>query len=216
MVVTWIRSKEILGNSREIYLHWFGWQVILEWIISSITVRAPVFGRHQFFGTSEYYWKAHGSLLSGWKNSLHCMLLVSYIQQYFNTSITILANQVWKLLIALLTVLNTGVLNLKVHVITEGSLSGSCKSTALMMTLQCTVQYIRRHTMYGQAESTGHAMRAEARWPITVRYFVRWPFWAALPFSGNKWRRSSRFTRIYVSWHLRSSRTDFSQTNFIS
>ena len=32
------------------------------------TVRAPVFGRHQFFGTSEYYRKAHGSLLSGWMN----------------------------------------------------------------------------------------------------------------------------------------------------
>ena len=27
------------------------------------TVRAPVFGRHQFFGTSEHYGKAHGSLL---------------------------------------------------------------------------------------------------------------------------------------------------------
>ena len=31
-------------------------------------VRAPVFDRHQFFGTSEHYGKAHGSLLSGWKN----------------------------------------------------------------------------------------------------------------------------------------------------
>ena len=29
------------------------------------TVRAPVFGRHQFFGTSEHYGKAHGSLSSG-------------------------------------------------------------------------------------------------------------------------------------------------------
>ena len=29
------------------------------------TVRAPVFGRHQIFGTSEHYGKAHGSLLSG-------------------------------------------------------------------------------------------------------------------------------------------------------
>ena len=34
----------------------------------TITVRAPVFGRHQFFGTSEHYGKAHGSLLSGWMN----------------------------------------------------------------------------------------------------------------------------------------------------
>ena len=32
------------------------------------TVRAPVFGRHQVFGTSEHYGKAHGSLLSGWMN----------------------------------------------------------------------------------------------------------------------------------------------------
>ena len=29
------------------------------------TVRALVFGMHQFFGTSEHYGKAHGSLLSG-------------------------------------------------------------------------------------------------------------------------------------------------------
>ena len=34
--------------------------------------------------------------------------MVSYIQQYFNTSITVLTNQVWKLLIALFKVLNTG------------------------------------------------------------------------------------------------------------
>ena len=27
--------------------------------------RAPVFGRHQFFGTSEHYGKASGNLLSG-------------------------------------------------------------------------------------------------------------------------------------------------------
>ena len=39
---------------------------------------------------------------------LHCMLLVSYIQQYFNTSIIVLTNQVWKLLIALFKMLNTG------------------------------------------------------------------------------------------------------------
>ena len=38
------------------------------------------------------------------------MLLVSYIQQYFNTSITVLTNQVWKLLIALFKVQNTGAL----------------------------------------------------------------------------------------------------------
>ena len=38
------------------------------------------------------------------------MLLISYIQQYFNTSITVLTNQVWKLLIALFKVPNTGAL----------------------------------------------------------------------------------------------------------
>ena len=27
-------------------------------------------------------------------------------------------------------------------------------------------------------------MRAKAHWLITVRYFVRWPFKTALPFSG--------------------------------
>ena len=36
------------------------------------------------------------------------MLLVSYIQQYFDTSITVLTNQVWKLLIALFKMVNTG------------------------------------------------------------------------------------------------------------
>ena len=36
------------------------------------------------------------------------MLLVSYIQQYFNISITVLTNQVWKLLIALFKVPDTG------------------------------------------------------------------------------------------------------------
>ena len=38
------------------------------------------------------------------------MLLVSYIQQYFNASITVLTNQVLKLLIALFKVPNTGAL----------------------------------------------------------------------------------------------------------
>ena len=40
----------------------------VEGTVDSSTVRAPVFGRHQFFGTSEHYGKAHGSLLSGWMN----------------------------------------------------------------------------------------------------------------------------------------------------
>ena len=37
-------------------------------VLHHCTVRAPVFGRHQFFGTSEHYGKAHWSLLSGWMN----------------------------------------------------------------------------------------------------------------------------------------------------
>ena len=54
-----------------------------------------------------------------WMNELqlHCMLLVSYIQQYFNTSITVLTNQVWKLLIALLKMPNTGAFTVHVHVV---------------------------------------------------------------------------------------------------
>ena len=42
------------------------------------TVRAPVFGRHQFFGTSEHYGKSPWKFII-WMNELHCMLLVSYI-----------------------------------------------------------------------------------------------------------------------------------------
>ena len=71
--------------------------------------RAPVFGRHQFFGTLEHYRKAHGSLLSELINyNYTACCWFSYIQQYFNTSITVLTNQVWKLLIALFKVPNTG------------------------------------------------------------------------------------------------------------
>ena len=73
------------------------------------TVRAPVFGRYQFFGTSEHRGKAHGSLLSGWMNYNYtacCWFPTSC--KYFNTSITVLTNQVWKLLIALFKVPNTG------------------------------------------------------------------------------------------------------------
>ena len=57
------------------------------------TVRAPVFGRFQFFGTSEHYRKAHGSLLSGWMNynSTACC--------WFPTSsnILILPSQFWQI-----------------------------------------------------------------------------------------------------------------------
>ena len=62
------------------------------------TVSAPVFGRRQFFGTSEHYGIAHGSLLSGWMNYDYtaCCWFFTWIQQYFNTSIIVLTNQVLK------------------------------------------------------------------------------------------------------------------------
>ena len=57
------------------------------------TVRAPVFGRHQFFGTSEHYGKAHGSLLSGWMNYNYTACC------WFPTSsnISILPSQFWQI-----------------------------------------------------------------------------------------------------------------------
>ena len=57
------------------------------------TVRAPIFGRHQFFGTSEHYGKAHGSLLSGWINYNYTACC------WFPTSsnILILPSQFWQI-----------------------------------------------------------------------------------------------------------------------
>ena len=57
------------------------------------TVRAPVFGRHQFFGTWEHYGKAHGSLLSGWMNYNYTACC------WFPTSsnILILPSQFWQI-----------------------------------------------------------------------------------------------------------------------
>ena len=62
-----------------------------------------------------------------------------YTQQYFNTSITVLTNQVWKLLIALLKVLNTGAFMvlpiIKVRLIVlnlEHSLFSSCVNQAIV------------------------------------------------------------------------------------
>ena len=57
------------------------------------TVRAPVFGRHQFFGTSEHYGKAHGSVLSGWMNYNYTACC------WFPTSnnILILPSQFWQI-----------------------------------------------------------------------------------------------------------------------
>ena len=57
------------------------------------TVRAPVFGRYQFFGTSEHYGKTHGSLLTWWMN-------YNYIACcWFPTSnnILILPSQFWQI-----------------------------------------------------------------------------------------------------------------------
>ena len=60
---------------------------------NSCTVRAPVFGRHQFFGTSEHYGKAHESLLSGWTNYNYTAWC------WFPTSsnILILPSQFWQI-----------------------------------------------------------------------------------------------------------------------
>ena len=57
------------------------------------TVRAPVFGRLQFFGTSEHYGKAHGSLISGWVNYNYTACC------WFPTSsnILILPSQFWQI-----------------------------------------------------------------------------------------------------------------------
>ena len=77
----------------------------------SSTVRAPVFDRlHQFFGTSEHYGKAHGSLLSGWLNYNYtaCCWFPTPSNILMLPSQFFLTNQVWKLLIALFKVPNTG------------------------------------------------------------------------------------------------------------
>ena len=57
------------------------------------TVRAPVFDRYQFFGTSEHYGKTHGSLLSGWMNYNYTACC------WFPTSsnILILPSQFWQI-----------------------------------------------------------------------------------------------------------------------
>ena len=57
------------------------------------TVRAPVFGRHQFFGTSKHYGKAHGSLLFRWMNYDYTACC------WFPTSsnILILPSQFWQI-----------------------------------------------------------------------------------------------------------------------
>ena len=72
----------------------FRQRVSFDWQLhSSCTVRAPVFGRHQFFGTSEHYGKAHGSLLSGWINYNYTAC------SWFPTpsNILILPSQFWRI-----------------------------------------------------------------------------------------------------------------------
>ena len=65
--------------------------MLFDW--KQATVRAPVVSRHQFFSTSEYYEKAHGSLLSGWMNYNHTACC------WFPTSsnIIILPSQFWQI-----------------------------------------------------------------------------------------------------------------------
>ena len=85
-----------------------GFENFLE-LACTCTVRAPVFGRHQFFSTSEHYGKAHGSLLSGWMNYNYtacCWFLHSAIFQYYHHSSD--KSGFEKLLIAMLKVPNTG------------------------------------------------------------------------------------------------------------
>ena len=74
---TWHIQKAILTNEN----------------IPSSTVRAPVFGRHQFFGTLDHYGKAHGNLLSGWMNYNYTACC------WFPTSsnILILPSQFWQI-----------------------------------------------------------------------------------------------------------------------
>ena len=59
-------------------------------------LRAPVFGRHQFFGTSEHYGKAHGRLLSWWMNYNYTGFVVTGFLHLaiFHTSITVLDWQI--------------------------------------------------------------------------------------------------------------------------
>ena len=86
----------------------YPWFASMSLIFFISTVRAPVFGRHQFFGTSEHYGKAHGSYyLNEW--TIITLHVTGFLHPaIFNTSIRVLTNQVWKLLIALFKVLNTG------------------------------------------------------------------------------------------------------------
>ena len=100
------------------------------------TVRAPVFDRHQFFGTSEHYGKVHGSLLSGWMNynmyTACCWFPTS-------SNILILPSQFWqirfwKLLIALFKVPNTGAFTVQQY-LTKSSLRISWRKLKFTLSL---------------------------------------------------------------------------------
>ena len=71
------------------------------------------------------------------------MWLVSYIQQYFNTFITVLTNQVWKLLIALFKVPNTGAFTVPQEIVCPLALF----DTVCRMSYMCklTQAYIKFH-----------------------------------------------------------------------
>ena len=78
--------------------------------VYTCTVRAPVFGRHQYLlapqSISEKLMEVY---LSGWMNyNYTACCYVSYIQQYFNTSITVLTNQLLKVTDVLFKVPNAG------------------------------------------------------------------------------------------------------------
>ena len=83
-------------DTKVVGLHYFWWkqtQLKPKGVNWQCTVRAPVFGRHHFFGTSEHYGKAHGSLLSGWMNYHYTACC------WFPTSsnILILPSQFWQI-----------------------------------------------------------------------------------------------------------------------
>ena len=71
----------------------FCWKHTKAHLWSTCTVRAPVFVRHQFFGTAEHYGKAHGIFLSGWMNYNYTACC------WFPTSsnILILPSQFWQI-----------------------------------------------------------------------------------------------------------------------
>ena len=89
VVLTEVGVKTPHGLDSNIFVSGFHLNVELH----TCTVRAPVFGRYQFFGTSEHYGKTHGSLLTLWMN-------YNYIACcWFPTSsnILILPSQFWQI-----------------------------------------------------------------------------------------------------------------------